>query len=154
MPTVPSVSSSSNPAIDLLDKSRIPQKTLGQDDFLKLLAKQFQVQDPMKPMEDTAFIAQMAQFSSLEQSKTLASDMALMRTEQQRMVANSYLGHRVTVEGLGDTTVTADVTAIDASGAEPKLIVDGKPYSLSAVLRVEPGLVSAPAPSPTPTAGA
>ena len=61
--------------------SRIPQKTLGQDDFLKLLAKQFQTQDPMKPMEDTAFIAQMAQFSSLEQSKTMATDMAALRSE-------------------------------------------------------------------------
>jgi len=156
MPTISPVSSNSTSAADPLASgaSRIPQKTLGQDDFLKLLAKQFQVQDPMKPMEDTAFIAQMAQFSSLEQSKSLTKDMSLLRTEQQRMVANSYLGHRVTVENVSGANVTGDVTAIDASGPEPKLVVDGKPYSLSAVLRVEPGLVSAPAPLPAPAAGA
>ena len=134
--------------------SRIPQKTLGQNDFLKLLAKQFQTQDPMKPMEDTAFIAQMAQFSSLEQSKTMSNDMAAIRADQQRTAANSYLGHRVTVDAGKGSTEFGDVTAIDASGAEPKLVVNGKFFPLSAVLLVEPGTVTAPAPSPVTTTGA
>ena len=127
--------------------SRIPQKALGQNDFLKLLAKQFQTQDPMKPMEDTAFIAQMAQFSSLEQSSTMAKDMAQLRADQQRVTANSYLGHRVTV-GTGDGTIDfGDVTAIDASGTEPRLVINGHTFPLSAVLRVEPGAVTAPQPA-------
>lgn len=123
--------------------SRVPQKVLGQSDFLKLLAVQFQVQDPMKPMEDTAFIAQMAQFSSLEQSKTLSADMAAMRSDQQRAVANSYLGHRVTIDAGKGERVTGDVTAIDVSGPAPKLVIGGAAYSLSAVLRVEPGPLAA-----------
>jgi flagellar basal-body rod modification protein FlgD len=134
--------------------SRIPQKTLGQQDFLKLLATQFQVQDPLKPMEDTAFIAQMAQFSALDQSSALARDMTLMRAEQTRVAANSYLGHRVTVEDVSGETRSGEVSAVDASGSEPKIVVDGKAYSLSAVLRVEPGLVSAPAPQPVTSGGA
>jgi flagellar basal-body rod modification protein FlgD len=134
--------------------SRVPQKTLGQNDFLKILAKQFQTQDPMKPMEDTAFIAQMAQFSSLEQSKSMASDMAALRSDQQRTAANSYLGHRVTVDAGKGKTDSGDVSAIDASGSEPKLVINGKLFPLSAVLLVEPGAVSAPAPQPVPTTGA
>jgi len=134
--------------------SRVPQKTLGQDDFLKLLAKQFQTQDPMKPMEDTAFIAQMAQFSSLEQSKTMATDMAALRADQQRTVANSYLGHRVTVDAGKGATATGDVTAVDSRGTEPQLLINGKLYSLSAVLLVEPGAVTAPSPQPVSTTGA
>src|SRR6266568_738035 len=47
------------------------QKTLGVNDFLKLLTVQLQSQDPLKPMEDTAFISQMASFTSLEQMRTL-----------------------------------------------------------------------------------
>lgn len=44
---------------------------LGKDDFLKLLITQVQNQDPMNPSSDTDFIAQMAQFSSLEQMQNL-----------------------------------------------------------------------------------
>ena len=47
------------------------RKELGQEEFLKLLITQLKSQDPMKPVEDTAFIAQMAQFSSLNQMQTL-----------------------------------------------------------------------------------
>src|SRR5262245_8962148 len=112
MPTVSPVSSGSKTSSTFgLEEgsARVPQKNLGQNDFLKLLATQFQVQDPMKPMEDTAFIAQMAQFSSLEQSSALARDMNLLRSDQLRVTANSYLGHRITVDG-GDSTTTGEVS--------------------------------------------
>jgi len=46
-------------------------KELDQNDFMKLLGAQLQHQDPMKPMENGEFIAEMAQFSQLENSKDL-----------------------------------------------------------------------------------
>jgi flagellar basal-body rod modification protein FlgD len=159
MPSVPSVTSGSAAAAAIAARSvddsssRIPQKNLGQNDFLKLLAVQFQVQDPMKPMEDTAFIAQMAQFSSLEQSSALAKDMNLLRADQLRVTANSYLGHKVTLDDK-DGLTTGEVSAVEISGGEPKLVVGDKLYPLSAVLRVEPSLVTAPAPQPVVTGGA
>ncbi len=157
MSTVSAVTSGKYAAFAATDTgtaARVPQKALGQDDFLKLLATQFQVQDPLKPMEDTAFIAQMAQFSALEQSSALARDMTLLRGDQQRAAANSYLGHRVTVDAGKGETATDDVTAVDVTGTEPKLVVGGKSYPLSAVLRVEPGHVTAPAPQPANAGGA
>lgn len=157
MSTISAISSSGASSLtgsDTTTASRIPQKALGQNDFLKLLATQFQTQDPMKPMEDTAFIAQMAQFSALEQSSSMAKDIAQLHLDQQRAAANSYLGHRVTVDGGKTGPATGDVSAIDVSGPEPMLIVNGKPYALSAVLRVEPRLVTTSAPPPATASGA
>ena len=147
MASVSSVSSTSaaSSAYTSDTASRVPQKTLGRDDFMKLLAVQFQMQDPMKPMEDTAFIAQTAQFSALEQSTNMADALAQMKSDQQRVAANSYLGHRVTIDAGDSQTVSGDVTAIDNSGDAPQLVVNGQSYSLSSVLRVEPGTVSTPA---------
>ena len=126
--------------------SRVPTKTLGQEDFLKLLAIQFQKQDPMKPMEDTSFIAQMAQFTSLDQTSAMSMDIAALRSDQQLATANSYLGHRVTVDAGDGTMPSGDVSAIDVTSSAPRIVIGGVSYPLSAVLRVEPGTTSTPSP--------
>jgi flagellar basal-body rod modification protein FlgD len=126
---------------------RTTKQALGQDDFLKLLAVQFQSQDPMKPTEDTAFIAQMAQFTSLDQTSSLVQQMTQMRTDQQLSTANGYIGRQVTFSTGEDTTATGTVSAVDMTGSSPQLIVNGTAYPLSSVLYVE----AAPTPA-TPAA--
>lgn len=139
---------------DTSTASRVPKQVLGQDDFMKLLATQFQAQDPMKPMEDTAFIAQMAQFSSLEQSSSMAKDMTQLRTNQDIVTANSYIGRHLTVDLGQGKTGSGDVSGVDMSAGVPRLIIGDQTYPLSSVLLVEPGTASNPAPQPVPSGGA
>lgn len=82
---------------------------LDKDSFMLLLVTQFKYQDPLNPMEDKEFIAQMAQFSSLEQLMNLNTSMKGLTdaTNTQQMVnATSYIGKQVTVTGnsIGKTT--------------------------------------------------
>jgi flagellar basal-body rod modification protein FlgD len=129
--------------------ARTLKKTaLGSEDFMKLLAVQFQSQDPMKPMEDTAFIAQMAQFSSLEQSNSLVREMGLLRSDQQNLNASGMLGRTVTVGGDDGKPVIGQVTAVESTSSGPVLVIDGEKYPLTAVQRVE----YTPPFIPTPTA--
>lgn len=117
---------------------RVPQKVLDQDDFLKLLMTQFTSQDPMEPMKDTAFIAQMAQFTALEQSKSMTADIAALREQQQFLQANGMLGRNVVVQVDGGLVAQGTVTAVQMEAGTPKLVVNGQAYELSQVLSITP----------------
>src|SRR5690625_3910519 len=63
-------------------KHRVPNPNLGKDEFIKILMTQLQNQDPLNPMEDRDFIAQMATFSSLEQMMNMASSIDMLVQNQ------------------------------------------------------------------------
>lgn len=82
---------------------------LDKDSFMLLLVTQFKYQDPLNPMDDKEFIAQMAQFSSLEQLMNLNTSMEGLTTatnNQQMVNATSYIGKLVSVSGntIGKST--------------------------------------------------
>ena len=118
--------------------TRAPKQALDSNDFMKLLAVQFQQQDPMKPMDDTAFISQMAQFSALQQSNTTATEMGLLRSDQQNASATGMLGRTVTVSDKDGLPVIGQVSAVVNTESDgPALVVNGQQYLLNAVQRVE-----------------
>jgi flagellar basal-body rod modification protein FlgD len=114
------------------------QKTLTQDDFLKLLIAQMTSQDPMNPVSNQDFMAQMAQFSTLEQTRTLGADIAAMRGDQQILQANALLGQTVELQVDDDTTTRGVVSAVRLSGETPQIVVGGTAYDLSQVLSIQP----------------
>jgi flagellar basal-body rod modification protein FlgD len=77
-------------------------KTLGENDFLKLLTAQLQAQNPLNPMDSTNFTAQLAQFSSLEQLTNVNTNLKNMLTSQQSLqntMASDLIGKKVMVSG-------------------------------------------------------
>ena len=123
--------------------------SLGSADFLKLLTIQFQQQDPMKPMDDTAFISQMAQFTSLQQTSSLVTEVGQLNTQQQTLNANSMLGLSVTATDAKGQPVTGTVTGISNTSDGPQLMIGGTSYPMSSVQTVQ--FPTADTPSQTPS---
>lgn len=118
------------------DTKPVPQKTLGQDEFFKLLTTQLASQDPLKPMDDTAFIAQMASFSELEMMSTLNENFSEFTNLQQFQASQGYIGKKVTLSADGED-VSGIATGIEDTGEETRIFVDGRDYDIDSVFKVE-----------------
>jgi len=117
-----------------LNPGRQPQQSLGKDDFLKLLITQLSHQDPTAPMQDKEFIAQMAQFSSLEQMTSMAADFAKLTAMLGGSEASSALGRNVELLD-GDRVVQGAVKAV-TRGEVPQVLVNGTYYNWNQVNKV------------------
>ncbi|MBP7654124.1 flagellar hook capping protein [Candidatus Dependentiae bacterium] len=124
--------------------------SLGKDQFLQLLATQLKYQDPLNPMSNDQFIAQMAQFSSLEQIQNLNTTMESYAKVSGNMSVLNLLGTQIEAEIIttsgGSTSVeevSGVVSRIDLSGSEPVLYtIDGKSVKLSEVTETSIPVVS------------
>jgi flagellar basal-body rod modification protein FlgD len=126
-------------AVDMFNKTlnangRQPSHELGKDDFLKILITQMSNQDPTSPMENTEFIAQMAQFSSLEQMTNMSQSFERLTSMINSTEAQSTLGRTVELD-LGDTTTTGIVEAM-TRGVNPQVKVNGMFYDMNKVRAV------------------
>lgn len=123
-------------AVDTFNKSltvdgRKASQELGKDDFLKLLITQLQNQDPTSPMENTEFIAQMAQFSSLEQMTNMSTEFTKLANMLNSGEAVSLLGKSVEVAS-GETSLSGVVEAV-TRGTNPQVKVNGMLYSMDQI---------------------
>jgi len=111
--------------------SKIKQN-LDKDDFLKLLITQLQHQDPNNPMEDKEFIAQMAQFSSMEQMLNVNKSLDKLVGKFDFQSSFDLLGKKVdVVNGTGDTesqVASGVVDSVSKKGDDVFISVGGKSY--------------------------
>src|SRR5690625_5118437 len=100
--------------ISNVPKDRAPSSELGKDEFIKILMTQLQNQDPLNPMEDRDFIAQMATFSSLEQMMNMSSSINQLVQNQMISPVIQYshmMGKEVTYESIDEETVEKSIVA-------------------------------------------
>lgn len=95
-----------------------PTNELGKQDFLKLLVAQLQFQDPLNPMENTEFIAQLAQFSSLEGNNNIETAINNLDDSFDEVVdAQSYSAQSMT-----------NASAVSLIGKDIRLLMDAFSY--------------------------
>lgn len=102
---------------------------MGRNDFLKLLVTQLKNQDPLKPMDNTEFVAELAQFSQLDQSTQQVELLQKSLDQQNEVMQFSLLpmiGRSVKVEGglmqLGASPVPMTYT-LDHDAGSVKIAV-------------------------------
>jgi flagellar basal-body rod modification protein FlgD len=121
--------------VDSFNKSikagKAGSSSLDQNDFLKILITQLQHQDPTSPVEDKDFIAQMAQFSSLEQITNMSSGFQKMSSLLSSSEASQVLGKTVEIND-GQSVVRGTVDKV-MRGDSPMVSVNGQIYDFSQV---------------------
>jgi len=116
-------------------EERVQQKTLGQDDFFKLLTTQLSSQDPLKPMEDTEFISQMANFSSLEMMSSLNRNFETFTGAQQFKASQGFIGKQVSLLVDGEE-IEGVAEAVEQVDGVTRVFIDGKGYNIDSVFKV------------------
>ena len=119
---------------NLIDGRKIKQQ-MDKDDFLTLLVTQLKNQDPSAPMEDKQFIAQMAQFSQLEQMNNMSAQFTKVASLLGAGQALNTLGRTVEIT-QGEKVLSGRVTQV-TSGQFPQLLVDGKYYDFKDITAIK-----------------
>jgi|DewCreStandDraft_4_1066084.scaffolds.fasta_scaffold00712_47 flagellar basal-body rod modification protein FlgD len=137
-----------------------PNSALGKTDFLQLLVTKLKFQDPLKPMTDESFIADLAQFSSLEQMQNLNTSFAAQAEAidalNTNMVGLMIMQNTSQAASLIGKTVVVGVTDIDPTtgqqieseiegkvdvvrfvDGQPKIVVNGAEYSLANIKEIK-----------------
>lgn len=115
-----------------------PAEELGRDDFLQLLMTQLNQQDPLSPMDNTQFVAQLAQFANLERLNWIAEsvqNLALSQTSSTSAQMVSFIGR--------DVEVVSSKIIVGAEGGDRSLAfrLDTEAAEVTATIRDENGTV-------------
>ena len=96
---------------------------LNMQDFLKVLLTQLTYQDPLKPMDNQQFMAQIAQFTALGQSQQMNSNIETRVSKQASLQSVGLIGRTVDIT-TSSGTLTGTVSALSLSGTSPQLTIN------------------------------
>ena len=127
-----------NSAYKTAEQRKVEENTVKNDldkqAFLKLLVAQMKYQDPMEPTDNTEYVSQLAQFSSLEAMNNMSQSVDLQR-------ATGLIGKVVTATKTDTVTgvvteKTGSVQFVSQSGSKTYLTIDGDQYELDEVSKI------------------
>ena len=106
---------------------------LDRDAFLKLLVVQIQMQDPLSPLTGQEFIAQLAQFTTVEQLETTNLQLTILQRAEAITQSLALIGRQITTR---DESVSGLVEAVIFTDGQPKLVVGDEQIDPGDVIRV------------------
>ena len=124
--TDPTTSSATNVAPTTSVVNQSPGAQLGKDDFLKLLVAQLQHQDPTQPTDSSAFMGQLAQFSSLEQMTNISQSMDGLAAATSVTQGVDLIGRNITFTRADGSTGSGVAQSMTISGGSVVLDVGGE----------------------------
>lgn len=124
---------------DSASKRELPNDELGKDAFLQLLVTQMSNQDPLEPMDNSQMLAQLAQFSALEQMQNLNDQFETFSGNVDQLnylTAQGLIGRYVQGIDADGKPVKGFVESVGLDGSIVMLDVDGRALPMSGVLTV------------------
>jgi len=103
--------------------TELAKSSLGQEDFIKLFLTELTFQDPLEPINNREFLAQMAQFANLEQTRITnenTNNLVSMNATGQSL---DLLGRQAQIQTATGNTVIGTVSAVAFSSTGPVLTV-------------------------------
>ncbi len=111
----------------------VKKDSTGKNDFLKMLVAQLKNQDPMEPLKNEQFLAQLAQFSQLEATQNLEQN----GINSANIQAAGLVGMKVTADTAQWGVVSGTVDSVNVTSTGPMLNIKGLQVSLSELQEVK-----------------
>ena len=113
---------------------------MGKDVFLQLMVTQMRHQDPLAPQDSGDMMAQLAQFTALEQAQNLNTSMDKLVSMQQGVHQLSLLGKEVTARAADGEEVSGIVTALRFQEGLPLMLIKDRLFSLEQLFEIKSGV--------------
>ncbi|MFV9509855.1 flagellar hook capping FlgD N-terminal domain-containing protein [Tepidibacillus sp. LV47] len=131
--------------VKIANQPYIRKDILGKDDFLKIFIAQLKNQDPLQPLQDKDFIAQMAQFSSLEQITNMTTELAeikeLLNAQQHSLsVLSSLIGKIGYWEDQEGTEHFGEINSVLLKDQEYYALIGDQEVPIQELYKIESGV--------------
>ncbi|NJM51325.1 MAG: flagellar hook capping protein [Sphingomonadales bacterium] len=114
-----------SPSVQGTNVSQTAQNAFGLEfqSLLRIILTQLTYQDPLKPLDNSEFVSQLAQFSQLQQSQNLNDQITSLLNAQSATQATSLLGRTIDVN-LGGNLISGEVKSVSFTTGSPTITLE------------------------------